>query len=238
MQRRQFVRVMAAMGLAPRLLAQSTGNPAPPPPAPVPWTLGLNPATPLPRTVVADAVAEGQGSFFSATQMATLNRLSVLLVPPMDGRPGAMDAGAPAFLDFLIGSSPAPRQDLYRTGLDHLDAASRQQFQVPFAQTETAQADALVKPWMRTWMTDHPPTEPHAAFLNIAHADIRTATLNSEAWTKSEGKDDADGESASALFWSPIDPDVYNEDDNRVHVRPSPTVAAPRSSHTVPSYPN
>lgn len=55
-------------------------------------------------------------------------------------------------------------------------------------------------------MTDHPPTEPHAHFINIAHSDIRTATINSEAWSKARNKaPDMD------LYWFPVDPDIHRE---------------------------
>lgn len=241
MQRRDFVRAMVVAGLAPRLLlAQQAANPAPPPPAPVPWTLGLNPKTPLPQTVVEDAIAEADLTFFSPAQMATLGRLSDLLVPPLEGKPGALAAETPAFLDFLIGSSPQTRRTLYAGGLDWLDGQSRKQYGKGFAEMDTAQADALVKPWMRTWMNDHPPTESHADFLNIAHADIRTATMNSEAWNRAEAgpAGHARGDMATmGLYWSPIDPDIYAESFNSVHVRPSPTVDAPKSAHPSPSYP-
>ncbi len=237
MQRREFVRLMVAMGLAPELLlAQQTPNPAPPPPAPVPWMLGLNSKTPLPETEAVDAVAEGDLTFFSTGQMATLSRLSDLLVPALGDKPGALQAEAPVFLDFLIGISPDVRKGLYTGGLDWLDSESKKKYGIPFARTEPLQADSLVKPWLRTWMTDHPPAEPHAGFLNIAHADIRTATMNSEVWNKVATRDEKDVQ-AAGLFWSPIDPDVYAEDFSRVHVRPSPVVDAPRSSHTTPSYP-
>ena len=237
MQRRDFVRAVVAAGLAPRLLlAQQTANSAPPPPAPTPWTLGLNPKTPLPHTIAEDAVAEADLTFFSPEQMAALTRLSQLLVPPIAGHPSAVQADAPVFLDFLIGSSPAPRRDLYTGGLDWLNTGAQARFHTPFAQLSDADADTLVKPWLRAWMTDHPPTEPHADFLNIAHADIRTATMNSKAWSDeaAHGKPDT---SALGLYWSPIDPDIYAENVNGVHVRPS-VVDAPRSSHTTPAYPH
>ncbi len=236
MQRREFVRSVVVVSMAPRLLlAQQTANPAPPPPAPVPWTLGLNPKTPLPHTEAADALADADLKFFSSEQMGALRRLSQLLMPAMGNKPGSLQAETPEFLDFLIGSSPASRKQLYSGGLDWLNAESKRKYGKAFVDTDAAQADALVKPWMRTWMTDHPPTEPHADFLNIAHADIRTATMSSKAWSDAETADQEGN--ASGLYWSPIDPDTYAVDFNRVHVRPQPVVAAPRASHTSPSYP-
>jgi hypothetical protein len=56
-------------------------------------------------------------------------------------------------------------------------------------------------------MTDHPPTERHADFINIAHEDIRTATMNSKAGTmpaSAAGQDWVTG----GLYWSPIEPDM------------------------------
>ena len=68
--------------------------------------------------------------------------------------------------------------------------------------------------------------------------------MNSEAWsettsdTTSKATPVSLGETqALGLYWSPIDPDIYAENPNGVHVRPSPVVDAPRSSHTTPSYP-
>jgi hypothetical protein len=235
MQRREFVWSLVAAGVAPRALFGQQ-QAAPPPPAPVPWTLGLNPGTPLPHTQVLDVVAESDLRFFSAEQMGALRRLSALLLPAIGSRPSALQTETPEFLDFLLEHSPAPRQALYKGGLDWLNAESKRKFGVAFVDASEEQADALVKPWMRTWMTDHPPTQLHADFLNIAHADIRSATMNSKAWNDA----DADPEqraSGLALYWSPIDPDIYATQFNSIHVRPSPVIAAPKASHTAPSYP-
>ncbi len=174
MKRREFVWMVAGVAVAPEaLFGQQTQNPLPPPPAPVPWTLGLNPKTPIPQTVNEDALAETDLHFFTAAQFAVLVRLSALMMPASGDKPGAIDAEAPAFLDFLIGVSPAPRKTLYTTGLAWLDAESQRKSGMLFAKTSNEQADSIVKPWLRTWMTDHPPTEMHADFVNIAHADIR-----------------------------------------------------------------
>ena len=211
MRRRDFVKAFVAATVAPTaFLGQATPPPRPatlPAPAPVPWMMGLNPATPVPAAEVADAVAEGELHFFSSTQMRTLSRFSDLLVPPIAGTPGAVEAGAPAFLDFLIGESPSDRKAMYQGGLDWLDAESKKEFGKPFAALDKAQADRLIKPWLRTWMLDHPPTEQHAAFINAAHADIRTATVNSKEWSDAQKKDGQES-TPKGLYWYPVDPDM------------------------------
>src|SRR6185312_12100526 len=119
MERREVLRAMAVLAITPRwLLAQAGQNQSA---APVPWTLGLNPRTPLPNTTVADAIAETVPSYFSAAEMATLIRLSDVFMPRGE-HPGALEAETPAFLDFLIGHSPAVRGTLYKAGLLWLDA--------------------------------------------------------------------------------------------------------------------
>ena len=168
-------------------------------------------AKPLPMTpIVADAVAHTHAHFFNGQQMATLRRLSEILLPPLKSYPGATDTGTPEFLDFLIGASPLDRQQMYQSGLDRLDAESKQYFGVAFAAVDKQQADQLLRPWLRVWMTDHPPTEPYANFINVAHSDIRTATINSQAWSEvatTLGQRTPD----VGLYWFPVDPDLHRE---------------------------
>jgi len=235
MLRREFVRAVVSVSLAPKLLlAQQSAEPAPARPAPVPWTLGLNPRTPLPQTSVVDGIAETELRFFTPQQMATLVRLSDVLLPPLDSRPGAVQAGTPLFLDFLIGSSPDARKKVYTGGLNWLESESQKAYKKPFAKLDTGQVDALLKPWLRTWMNDHPPTEQHAGFVNIAHDDIRTATVNSKAW--SDAPADPDERTAAGLYWYPIEPDLYARNADCAHLPPH-VVAAPKAAHTMPSYP-
>ena len=235
MLRRDFVRAFVSVGLLPKaLLGQQAANPAPPP-APVPWTLGLNPRTPLPVTETADVIAETEASFLTPAQLATFTRLCDLLMPPLGKKPGALQAGAPMFLDFLIGNSPEARKKLYSGGLDWLDAEAKARYKLPFAQLNGSQADALIKPWLRTWMSDHPPTERHADFINIAHEDIRTATMNSKAWDDAgaaAGQDWVTG----GLYWSPIEPDLAGLGATSTHLPPH-VMAVPKAAHTMPSYP-
>jgi len=236
MERREFLRAMAVLTITPRwLLAQQNTNAAPALPAPVPWTLGLNPRTPLPHTIVADAAGETVPKFFSTVQMRTLKRLADVMVPHTDKHPGALDAKTPEFLDFLIGHSPAVRGGLYTSGLNWLDSEAKLKFKKPFAEIETAQVDSILKPWLRTWMTDHPPTQTHSDFVNIAHADIRTATVNSQVWF--DAIDQPHQESTTQLYWSPIEPDIYAERATSVHTRPTQSIAAPKATHQIRSYP-
>ena len=218
MQRRDFVKAIVAVtataktALGQQSVAPLAPSPAPPAPGPVPWMRGLMEVKPLPiAPLVPDAVAQTNANFFNPQQFATLRRLSEILLPPLKGYPGATAAGAPEFLDFLIGVSPVDRQQMYQSGLDRLDAEAKQRFGVAFAAVDKAQADQLLRPWMKTWMTDHPPTEPYAHFINIAHSDIRTATINSQAWSEAAATA-GQKEQNMGLYWFPVDPDIRRED--------------------------
>lgn len=236
MLRRGFVRAMVSVILAPKaLLAQQGTKAAPPPPAPVPWTLGLNPRTPLPHTEVAETITETEQRFFSAVQMATLVRLCDVLVPAVGSKPGALQAETPVFLDFLIGASPSARQKVYVDGLNFLEAESQRKFKTPFAKLDDTQADSLLRPWLRTWMSDHPPAEPHANFVNIAHDDIRTATVNSKVWSDAISAE-AEDSTSSGLYWYPIQPEVYASYSDCARIPPH-VIAAPKATHGIPSYP-
>jgi Gluconate 2-dehydrogenase subunit 3 len=227
MQRRDFVKAMMAATVAAKAMlgeqaeaqqaatqaasaaAQTTALPAVAP-APVPWMHGLMEAKPLPMTpLVPDAVAQTTASFFTDRQFATLQRFSEIMVPAYNGYPGAIEAGTPKFLDFLIGISPPERQRMYQSGLDRLSAEAMERFNVAFAQVSAEQADQLIRPWLRTWMENNPPNEPYANFINVAHNDIREATMNSPAWSDAQ---QAKGQQPRAdLYWYPIDPDLHRD---------------------------
>ena len=162
-------------------------------------------------------------------------RLCDVLLPPIGDKPGALQAETPLFLDFLIGGSPAARKQVYTGGLNWLDIESQKRYRKAFAKLDDREADAILKPWLRTWMSDHPPTEPHADFVNIAHEDIRTATMNSKAWSDASSSD-ARGSNEGGLYWYPIEPDIggTNSDCMRVPVH---VIAAPKATHSIPTYP-
>jgi hypothetical protein len=216
MQRRDFVKAIVAAASAATVpasaaLAQQAEKlppPVPKAPAPEPWMRGLLAAKPLPMTALAaDTLAEPDRQFFTAQQTATLRRLCELFEPPYKVSPGAIAAGVPEFLDFLIGASPADRQQMYQSGLDQVDAQAQQHFQKAFAALDAAQADQILRPALRTWVPDHPPAEPFTRFLSLAQVDIREATTNSQAWADaahSAGRPTPNVD----LYWYPVEPDL------------------------------
>src|SRR3954469_2972809 len=137
MKRRRFFKAVAALPAASALVGQQQ---APPPPQsqgspnlqqPIqPPTGGRGAgggrfgAGNIPKFELspADQVGEANTKFFTPAQFTALRRFADLMMPAMRGNPGAVECGAPDFLDFLIGQSPADRQKLYRNGLDMLNA--------------------------------------------------------------------------------------------------------------------
>jgi hypothetical protein len=219
MRRRDFVKAMVAVPVtAKTMFGQQTAAPLSAATAVQPPAAETAPtatheggyfdykAHPIPSSV-PDGFATTQANFFNEQQMATLRKLCDVLLPPLNGYPGASQAGAPEFLDFLIGASPADRKHMYRAGLDRLNADAKKQFHVPFAQVSAEQADKLIRPWLRAWMPEHPPKEQYAHFINLAHQDIRTATMNSQAWSIAATSTGARAPGIG-LYWSPIDPDI------------------------------
>ena len=218
MRRRDFVRSLIAAVFASKGLAgQEAARPQLPIAAPVPWTLGLNPKTPIPHTTVAE--------------MESMKRLCDLLLPSMGGKPGARDAETPEFLDMLVGLSPEARRKIYSGGLDWIEAEAQKKYNLAFAKLDDGQASALLKPWLRTWMSDHPPVESHADFVNVAHEDIREATFNSEAWANARSTAAQEG-TPTGVYWSPIDPEKHAMNSNS-----KPHVQAAKGSAHMPIYP-
>ena len=193
MKRRRFIQTMA--------VAPALAIPAAPVLAKQPAQSGRPPMPEIPRleTSVSDAAAEYTPKFFTPPQFAALRKLSEIIMPSLNGNPGAIEAAAPEFLDFLISQSPAERQQIYRTGLDLLNAQATKQFKKSFADVDETQANTLLAPLRVAW-TYEPPTDPLARFLREAKADVRTATMNSREWNTAGGRRGGTGQ-----YWYPID---------------------------------
>jgi hypothetical protein len=200
MKRRKFFQAVAAAGSVPALVGQQ-----PPSERPSPQPLSQQPqqppaGTPKLDTAIADAAAEPLPQFFTAQQFAALRKLSDILQPPVNGTPGAIEAKAPEFLDFLISESPADRKLLYRNGLDALVKAG-------FTEADSTKAASILASLRAPWTYDAP-AEPLARFLRAAKQDVRAATLNSREYNTAGAS--AGGGSrrfgAQGLYWVSLDP--------------------------------
>lgn len=148
-----------------------------------------NQDTPKLQFSPADAVAHGTPAFFTPSEFAALESLAGTLVPAFNGRPGAIEAGVPRFLDFLLAQSPADRQSLYRTGLQALAKLSPDQAKQALAE--------LQRPW-----TFVGPLDPLSRFLRAAKDDILQATINSREWASSGRSRTAGG---TSYYYFPIE---------------------------------
>ena len=221
MKRRRFVRGLLTV---PAISAAVEAGQAPPPattpqqqPQPTPNTPARQesrqpPAAPKLKVTSLDLTAEPAPHFFTNTQLGTLEKLGEVLVPPLKNNPGALEAGAPEFLDFLIGESPEPRKKSYQFGLDHLELNAKNKYQRSFASLNEAEVGALLKPLLvpRFWPEDLP-KDPMQSFMAQVHEDLRTATQNSREWAEASeksGRRFSRGFRGSGYYWNPIDPIV------------------------------
>jgi hypothetical protein len=173
MKRRNLLQSIAGLPAAaamPQAAAAQSSSPARGPDEPVKLVF----ATP-------DAPGEPSPRFFSPQEFAALTRLGDLLMPPGAGRPGAAEAEAAAFLDFLISQSPQDRRQLYRGGLAKLDELARSRAGKPFSGLSPAEAAPLLAPLAAPW-TYQEPADPFARFLRSAKEDFFRATVNSRQW--------------------------------------------------------
>jgi hypothetical protein len=219
MKRRGFFKTLAVLPVAPALMSQSQSPAAQAPqtPAAQPPPAGGRGAgggrfgganIPTFDETSPELVADAEPRFFAPAQYSALRRLSALLMPPLNGSPGALECGAPEFLDFLIGASLPDRQKLYRDGLDTLNANAKKSFKKAFADLSDADADAVIRPLLAPvpWVYDAP-KDPAVQFVAEAHRDIRTATQNSREWANAgaaSGRRRGGGGGGSYL--NPIDP--------------------------------
>ncbi len=162
------------------------------------------PAIPKLEVTSPDAAGETVHRFFNEARFTALRRLGELFQPKVGNAPGATEAGAPEFLDFLIGASPADRKKLYNNGLDALNAAAQKKYRKNFAATTAEEADAVIRPLLATWDYE-PPADPVIRFVSEAHQDLRNATVNSREYAEA-GAASASRRRAgnTGLYFNPI----------------------------------
>lgn len=157
------------------------------------------------ETVAPDHLATIAPRYLSTVQLATLRRLSDLLLPPITPNPGALEAQAPEFIDNYLAVSASDRQRLYRDGLDGLNKHALTRFKKPFAELTTAEADVIVKPLFKV----RGPTMSVVdlgPFIDRVHQDVRTVTMNSPQFAAAQT---AAGNPVPRLIcWRNVDPTV------------------------------
>jgi hypothetical protein len=198
MKRRKFIQTLAVTPAAalPVVSESQAQTPAQRPQGEAPKSLNLEASS-------LDVGGETTPRFFSAQQLAALRKLCNLILPPINGMPGALETGAPEFLDFHVSKSGAERQQLYKGGLDSLNAQATKRFGKAFAEVTETQASELLAPLRQAW-TYVPPTDPFARFLREAKQDIRNATINSREYTMAASSGGRRG-GGLGQYWYPID---------------------------------
>jgi hypothetical protein len=138
-----------------------------------------------------DESADPVPHFYTPQQFAALRKLCDVLMP------AALAAGVPEFLDFLIGASPSEKQQIYRAGLNALNAKK------PFADLDATEVEKLLAPLRAPW-TYEEPSDPLARFLRLAKTEVRTATINSREFNTAASAGGRRG-AGTGLYWYPLD---------------------------------
>jgi Gluconate 2-dehydrogenase subunit 3 len=156
---------------------------------------------PVIESTIPDFAGTTVTKFFSPVQFSSFKRLTDILYPAINGVPGAVQAGAPEFLDFLLFESPAPRQTLYRNGIDELEHRSKKAFNASFASVDQAGAEKILAPLREPWTAE---PDSFTAFLRTAKQDVIEATQNSHDWIRIMSKQ-VRSAGGVGMYWFPID---------------------------------
>lgn len=159
--------------------------------------------TPKTATTEADGTTEPVVKTFDAVQFSALRKLGEILMPGSQDTPGAPDAGAPEFLDFLIGVSPPDRVTLYKAGLDRLNAEAHRRYNKPFGEITPEQAEPILAPLREPW-SYRGPADAFARFLLAAKNDLSTATINSREYVALVSRRRRSG-GGLGQYWYPIE---------------------------------
>jgi hypothetical protein len=137
------------------------------------------------RLTNPNEVADGVLKFFTPAEFGSFRRLANVIMPPAEAEPGALDANAPEFLDFLLSESPVEVQTLYRNGVRELDKRSVQRHKQGFANLPDGGIADVLSPLNAAW-TYQGPTEPFAQFLQASKIAFYQATVNSRQWAEAQ----------------------------------------------------
>ena len=215
MKRRTVLRSLVALpGLVAAVPPELAAQQQPPPEARQPGLPASAPTvpptvspgrteTPNTRVTTPDAVAEPAPTTLNPEQLSALQKLSDLIAPSSEDVPGALEAEAAEFLDFLIGRSSEDQISLYRQGLDYLNAGARERFGKPFAALNGKEAQPLLAPLNSPWSPEEP-TATAARFLRGARNDILQALFSSRNYISAISENKRPRQ-AAGFYWRNIE---------------------------------
>jgi gluconate 2-dehydrogenase gamma chain len=95
----------------------------------------------------ASAAVAAQSRTLTAAQMEIVSALTSRILPAVDGRPGAAEAGAVYFIDRALGTFNAAQQPLYTEGIADLNrrAQAKVAGAASFAALPAAQQDEVIR---------------------------------------------------------------------------------------------
>lgn len=112
----------------------------------------------------AEENAASRATLLDSTRRATLRRLANEIVP------GASEAGAPEFLEFLAASSPPDAQKRFASGLHQLQLSALRQYNRNFSELDERGISRLLTSLRQPW--SYQPADPAAAFLRQIKSDL------------------------------------------------------------------
>jgi gluconate 2-dehydrogenase gamma chain len=83
-------------------------------------------------------------SFFAARDLETVTRIADLIIPKT-GTAGAVEAGVPAYIDFVVGNNKQA-QALFKRGLAWLDSAAKRTGKARFVELDETGQVAILQP--------------------------------------------------------------------------------------------
>jgi len=82
--------------------------------------------------------------FFSVQEYEALKQLCDLIMPSDDASPRASEAGVPVYIDSLLFYSKPEFQQIWRTGLEQVQAVAHTRFDQPFHECQTEEQEQIV----------------------------------------------------------------------------------------------
>jgi hypothetical protein len=159
--------------------------------SPLPGLLGVSPAV-LERALRVSRSVREQGAgtyaptFFTATEWETVRLLADLVIPRDDRSGSATDAGAPEFMDHLLGEGSESQQVAIRGGLTWLDRECRTRYGRRFHDAAPAERTEMLN--AIAWPDRSAPTvSAGVAFFNRFRDLVASGFWSSEIGVKDLG---------------------------------------------------